>query len=439
VPRLDMQEWETRSPDDTPTLAGLRLALDTRSEELLTRAKACGVNVLRLERGVEIQTSSWVGQITLGELTVRIQPKIAGLPLAQLLRYAYRLRDLVALHQTAYAISSQSFIDLLLQQLAQEASDLVARGLHRDYVRIHASLTCPRGRISFSRIATVASLPAGTLPCTYFNRLEDILLNRILLAGIRLGCRLATDRDLRQRLSRLAESLESGISPVALTVEILRAAHRAIDRRTARYSASLTLIDILHSGLSPVLAGPTQEVPFHGFLFDMNRFFQTLLSRFLHAELDGYSVRDEHGLKGMLASDPMRPLKHKTSVPRPDFAIVGNEGSVVELLDAKYRDLWAHRLPPDMLYQLAMYALSRSGPVRRATILYPTMASDARDQAVRIHDPLWGHSRAEVVLRPVNLGHMARLIGASPGAGAARSRREYAKQLAFGSMDKTLN
>lgn len=433
--RLDMQEWETRGPDNTRALAGLRLALGASSEELLARAKACGLTVLQLERGVEIQASSWVGQITLGDLTVRIQPKITGLPLAQLLRYAYRLRDLVVMHQSRYALSSQSFVDVLLQQLGQEASDLIARGLHRDYLRINASLTRPRGRIDFSRIATVASSPAGTLPCTYFNRVEDILLNRVLLAGIRLGCRLAGDRELRQRLSRLAESLESWTSPVALTTKSLQAAHRAIDRRTARYSASLTLVDLLHSGHSPALAGPTIESRFHGFLFDMNKFFQTLLSRFLRAELDGYCVKDEHRLKGMFASDPVRPLKHEAVVPRPDFAIMGNEGSVVELLDAKYRDLWERRLPADMLYQLAIYALSRNGPVRRATILYPAIASGARDQAVRICDPLWGDSRAEVVLRPVNLGYMANLLSAPQGAAAARNRREFAKLLVFGSTE----
>ena len=53
-----------------------------------------------------------------------------------------------------------------------------------------------------------------------------------------------------------------------------------------------------------------------------------------------------------------------------DYAIK-QDGRVMTLLDAKYRDLWERPLPRDMLYQLVVYAISQpTNPV--ASILYPT-------------------------------------------------------------------
>jgi 5-methylcytosine-specific restriction enzyme subunit McrC len=112
-------------------------------------------------------------------------------------------------------------------------------------------------------------------------------------------------------------------------------------------------------------------------------------------------------------------------------------GTVVEFLDAKYRDLWETSLPRDMLYQLAIYALSKNSGVPRSTILYPTLALEAADQVVRVKDPLLGNKRAAIILRPVNLLGMERLVRPRQGALAARRRREFARTLVFGSKRVT--
>ena len=160
-----------------------------------------------------------------------------------------------------------------------------------------------------------------------------------------------------------------------------------------------------------------------GFLFDMNRFFQALLSRFLRENLAGYEVRDEFGISHMMRYAPeANPRNRRGPRPRPDFAIMRG-GRLLSLLDAKYRDLWERSLPRDILYQLAIYGLSQ-GVGATASILHPVEAEGAREQRIEITDPVSGQGRAYVALHPVHLETLADLIGAgSPIAGTAEGVR----------------
>jgi 5-methylcytosine-specific restriction enzyme subunit McrC len=105
----------------------------------------------------------------------------------------------------------------------------------------------------------------------------------------------------------------------------------------------------------------------------------------------------------------------------------------VAIADAKYRDLWEKSLPPDMLYQLSVYALSQAD-CRTATILYATTTYAARDARISITDPIHGGTRAHVVLRPVCLPKLAELVRQPRTAMNDRRRHEYAAYLAYGAV-----
>jgi 5-methylcytosine-specific restriction enzyme subunit McrC len=175
------------------------------------------------------------------------------------------------------------------------------------------------------------------------------------------------------------------------------------------------------------------QVKFEGFLFDMNRFFQALLSRFINEYLTGYNVQDEFRLHDMMKYQPGKnPQGHLSPCPRPDFAIF-KENTLMRLLDAKYRDLWAKPPTRDMLYQLSIYALSQEpGPKSQAAILYPTFNRSAKEAIIVINDPVTTCPRGMVTMRPVNLAILDELIQKRGTLGAEKKAAGYAYKLAFG-------
>ena len=330
-----------------------------------------------------------------------------------------------------YPTSSASFEDLLIHQLAAETSELLARGLHRDYLRTESLLTNPRGRIDFGGYLQVAGRAGVVLPCIHHPRSEDTSINRALHGGLEMAAGMTLDHELSGHVRRLAKSFSASISPRKLDAAGFDEAWHLLDRRTRAYQPALTLIEMLLNTQGAALTDEASDVAAAGFLFDMNRFFQALLSRFLGENLAGYEVQDERILRGVFSYDPgNNPRRCSTPRLRPDFLVLQNH-RVVAVLDAKYRDLWERSLPREMLYQLALYAMGQESVKRRATILYPTLDDTARQQVIFVKDPLRGTAKAQVILRPVNLLTLDLMLRGK-GLQFQRNRAEFAQRMAFG-------
>ena len=430
---IELREWEHRGPEPGNELEGLALPDDEsvkRIAELLTQSGR--LEILELAKGLSVKASSFVGSIKLGNITITILPKIKGSPFLNLLRYAYGLRNLYLFSQKHYETKPEAFQDLLIAQLESEINELLSRGLHRQYVREDEDLVSLRGRIDFQKMAFQGGLSQAVIPCTHHPRLENCLINQMLKAGLKFSVPLTNDLSLKTKLRRNAAFLDETVSDVHLNWDIVKSVERGMNRLTKAYTSVISIIKVLLDSSGIALETPFESrVRLPGFLFDMNRFFQALVSRFLRENLNKYTVRDEYRLRGMMAYIPgYNPQRRKAPTPRPDLAVLEN-GRVVTMLDAKYRNLWEKDLTRDMLYQLAIYAMSQKED-RESTIIYPVVVDEAKEAKIEVKDPLLGKGQAKITLRPLNLIRLNELISKPQTVHKERERSNLVHYLVFG-------
>lgn len=428
---LTMSEWDRKGPDDCEELRGRFLDGSRSVHSVVTSLKEARlIELTELRTGLEVKTFSHVGRIRVGEWIITVLPKLRGASLLKLLRYAYGFRRLALISNTSHLIEPCGFEDLLVSQLNAEAQELLSRGLQRTYVAQHERLASPRGRIDIQKMAMDGGSVTATLPCRHFPRIENTLLNRVLLAGLQLAGTVASSISLRRESRRLGSLIEEQVSVILLNGSVLEQVERRMSRLTQSYASAISIIRLLVEAQGIALEGKAATKRLPGFLFDMNAFFQMLLSRFLRENLPGFTVLDEKALKGMMAYHPLHnPRQRRSPTPRPDY-VISKQSSVRAILDAKYRDLWERSLPRGILYQLVLYAISQHHK-SESTILYPTTDMRAREAKINVTDPIRCSHIGRVCLRPVFLERLETLVSDATSGGRVK-RQQEATRMAFG-------
>jgi 5-methylcytosine-specific restriction enzyme subunit McrC len=423
---VELAEWERVGPEQSAQLRGTSFAGDPAAQMLVRRLRE-RVDIYEGYQGLEISSTSYVGRIDIGSLRISIQPKLPALPLATLLRYAYGLRDVGILPETQAPLERHAFHDLLIALLLAEVEELIHRGLARRYVPLIQPLDSPRGQILVTQLARRGGLREARLPCRHFDRRLNWHLNYVLRAGLEIASKMAGDPDLRRHSLRIANSLEEVERHSPLDDTDLDRAERELTRLTASYAPALTIIRLLHSMLGVSFDAGEVHGRMPGFLFDMNSFFERLLSRFLDDNLEE-GVLNQWPIRGVFAfAVNGNPKPRRAPTIRPDFALF--RSGEPTFLDAKYRDVWDLGLPPGWLYQLSIYAMA--SPNRKSVLLYATTSLEASDERIEVNQPV---SRSQppfatVIVRPVPLQRLAELVDPASARKLTIERRRLAQAL----------
>lgn len=424
---ISINEWQKIDFNSEFNLKGFHFS-KPESTQLIAQLSNNGfIDLLELPFGLKINTFQYVGKIEIENLRISIKPKIAELPLLNLLRYTYKLKEFKLYDPLTFGTENNNFFDLLIYQLILEVNELIHRGLLRSYTKSFEQLQSPRGKIEFTKIAKKGGIIEPYLPCSNFKRIENNYLNQSLLAGLNFSIQMTDDIELKSLLRKTSKILSQNVSEVQLSKKIISLAQTSINRLTLTYQPALTLIERLFNSLGLSLDQNDEQIKLPGFLFDMNLFFQELIGKFLREYLTNYQIQEQFRLKKMLSYNANHnPQLKKFASPRPDFAVM-NGKKVVILLDTKYRDIWEKDLPSEMLYQLCFYAISQ-GISGEASIIYPTLNVSANEEWIDVSHPISQKLLATVKLRPVNLNYLENLIFQK----LDKQKQEYAHYIAFG-------
>ena len=432
---VELSEWGQLDPKLDPRLRGRSLGDDSHARRLAEDLHG-RLEIREAHDGIEIIATSFVGRVDVGPLRIAIRPKLPAMPLARLLRYAYGLRDVSAIGKTGSPTTRNGLHDLLIELLAKEVEELLHRGLARRYVPSSAKLESPRGKILINEVIRRAGIREANLPCLHFERQADWHLNQVLRAGLETAAQMAEDRHLRQRVHQLTAMFGDVVRLSKLRREDIERAERDLTRLTAVCRPALTIIGLLNDtlGIAFDSSQPLKRTP--GFLFDMNVFFERLLSRFLRDNLTAGRIKDQKAIRSLFAYSPdANPRGRTAPAPRPDFALFSS-GQLNSFLDAKYRDLWDKTLPAEWLYQMSIYALA--SPRGLSVLLYASMAEDARDERIEVRQPVaWSSNQStSVILRPVPLSRLAAVLDPDLFDSLADARRRLANGLVIPQVRK---
>jgi 5-methylcytosine-specific restriction enzyme subunit McrC len=428
---LYLHEWKKYSPDNYRELKDI-IFRRVNTHSLITMLAQSGIlQINELRQGLSIETSSYVGKIQLENVQIVIQPKIKEFKLLNLLQYAYDLRDLKLLSFTHFSFTSNLFHDILIFQLINEIRELFKKNLFLRYQQCEEDLAIPRGQINLNKYACRYQKETFTIPCIYYPRVKNCIFNQVLLAGLVLAQGMTDDQLLKTNIKKLIYLFKDEIETILLSFQLLDRVFQKMNRLWISYLPALKIIKILYRSNAISFNMNERKISLPGFLFDMNHFFQALVSRFFHDYIPEFHVTDQYRLQGMINYLPeYNPKNRKSPTPRPDF-IIQEDGKIVAIIDTKYRDLWENNLPPDMLYQLAIYALSQ-GDNPTSIILYPVSHSYAQEARLVINEPILGRTRAKVILRPINLLRIDEIITERDTIYNQQSGNLYAKSLVFG-------
>ena len=415
---VQLTEWRkaTAGPDSPfPMLNGLYLEDSSIQRSLELHPLGDRLRVSECRYGLVIEARQHVGVLQLGPIRVRIQPKMDTGALWSAVTYALGLDDIIR-HAPVELDMVGDFADLLALMLLQESERLWRTGIQRGYRETSEWRATLRGRPDVVALARSGPLTQAALPCRYHAFTADIVENQVVFAGLALARQLTGHLPLRSSLHRAHQQWSTVCRQAPLDRPLLDAADRARNRLTARYAGVHRLVRLMYerSGLDDEHAAGPDVLP--GFLWSMASLFERFVARFLSENLPGHDVLTQEKLRHLYKVVHSGPGL-KAPRPRPDLVIRRKrDRKTIGVFDTKYRDLWATKLPREILYQMSVYALAWSesgGEDVPAIVLYPAVGGVHPDMEMTLR--VRGSTRRRIILRSVDWARAATGLGFEDG------------------------
>jgi len=285
-----------------------------------------------------VRAKQYVGVVRIGDLEVRVLPKVPVSRLLFLLGYAVDPKGWNEL--PADLDVEDDLVAVVGYAFVTQAERAIARGVLQGYRVRDESLPMLRGRL---READQQRRHGTLIPMevTFDDFTVDITENQFLVTAAELLLRFGVPTPLRRRLGRL-RSLLADVTRVssASTLPPVR-----FDRLNERYRPAVTLARLILQGRSLEFGVPTAAGS--AFLFDMNKVFEDFLTAALG---DAFERRG-----GRVESQHHDQLDEAGRIHiRPDITWWSGKRCDA-VVDAKYKPLSSDEAPNTDVYQVFAY------------------------------------------------------------------------------------
>ncbi len=298
-----------------------------------------------------------VGTIITPSLRLVIRPKIPRTNVFHLLDPDHPPQ--VVDNRTQVVIGTES-LDFLAMRFAALLAERAAVGLQRGYVERVTSGSFLQGRLDTAAQLRAAPMSKTVLHSQFEEHSTDIPCNQVPRAVAELLLRSSLVAEGTRHAVREALTGYEQVQPAVLTADTFSQAVAVTDA----YRPLLDLACILAEGFAPGDAAGNTLAP--SFLLDMDRVFETYLTRCVTRGLDGQgedsvSVQPLSRVNRAVAGQP-------DLLMRPDLLLI-RAGTPAVVIDAKWKQLSESSVIPEDVSQVLAYCAALG--VGRGMLVYP--------------------------------------------------------------------
>lgn len=324
---------------------------------------------------VEVKSHASIGVVRFSSLDVVVTPKLVGeqLNVLRMIEYASGvgfLRRLPA--DRPLPADGSDLFDLVCLLLTEEAKELLADGLLRDYRPTDDALEVLRGRLRYREQLTRRYCEVLPLECSFDEYDSDMPENQLIAAGLDVARRRAQDTNVRRSALRLSGVLAGVCTPPTLDAGWY-AERIQYTRRNKRYESAHELAKLVlrHEAFDDLF--DTSDGRSSAFLINMNVLFERFVTRLVReaAARAGLRCVQQRRLREVI-SDVASGASYATI--KPDLVIEDDVTGRSVPVDVKYKLYGSGKVSTADVYQLFTYAyaLDQGGGLRRAGLIFPS-------------------------------------------------------------------